>query len=236
MDVLIAEDNTETTNLYRVALRSRGHEVTSTSDGLECLQVYKDTANKVGKERLTPYDVVVLDYRMPKLDGLETAKAILKINPQQRIIFASAYVRDTLRDSVKNLQRIVELIEKPFEPKSLVELIENTRAIQELTEINSLVTDMDVAHASISGEYVLKGIRRMNSILGTTTINALISEVEDRGIVFEDEERYSARDLQSLLRSVFGDHVGTFLMRFFMGYFVKEPANNDKNSSLWNTR
>jgi CheY-like chemotaxis protein len=35
-------------------------------------------------------DVVVLDYKMPGKDGMEVAKEILTINPDQRIIFASA--------------------------------------------------------------------------------------------------------------------------------------------------
>ncbi|MDQ3967915.1 MAG: hypothetical protein M3275_05910 [Thermoproteota archaeon] len=36
--------------------------------------------------------VVILDYKMPKKDGLRVAKEILDMNPEQRIIFASAYV------------------------------------------------------------------------------------------------------------------------------------------------
>ena len=40
---------------------------------------------------------------------MEVAKEILAINPHQRIIFASAYVWETLIDSVKELKQIVEL-------------------------------------------------------------------------------------------------------------------------------
>ncbi len=47
-----------------------------------------------------PYDAVVLDYRMPKKDGLGAAKEILALNPSERIIFASAYVDETLRESI----------------------------------------------------------------------------------------------------------------------------------------
>lgn len=229
MDILIAEDDVDTANVYRTALKSRGHDVTVTLDGLECLQVYKNISSSAvtkSKDQFTPYDAVVLDYRMPGLDGLETAKAILKINPQQRIIFASAYVRETLRDSVKSLQKIIELIEKPFEPKTLVELIENTYAHQELTEINLLMEDLDDEQATISGEDILKGLRRMNNMLGTTILGALIRESHEQGIVFEEERRYRASDLQSLLKSVFGDHGGIFLMRFFTGYFSSAGKND----------
>jgi two-component SAPR family response regulator len=47
---------------------------------------------------------------MPKKDGIEVAKEILEMNSKQRIIFASAYVKDTLEDAVKELKRVVELI------------------------------------------------------------------------------------------------------------------------------
>jgi response regulator RpfG family c-di-GMP phosphodiesterase len=38
-------------------------------------------------------DAVILDYRIPRKDGIEVAKEILEINPKQRKTFASAYVR-----------------------------------------------------------------------------------------------------------------------------------------------
>lgn len=226
MNVLIAEDEKDASNIYRVALQSKGHNVTITSNGQECLQLYKNAANRseTGENRFLdpPYDAVVLDYRMPKLDGLETAKAILKIHPEQRIIFASSYVRETLSEMVESLQTVVELIEKPFEAKNLLELIENTSTIQELREINKSVVSMDIHHMSIGTRDIRKGLERMSGIFGSVIIQSLIKEVEERGIALEREESYSANDLQSLLKSILGDHVGIFLMRFFMGYFRKD--------------
>jgi CheY-like chemotaxis protein len=83
----------------------------------------------------SPFDAVVLDYRMPKKDGLEVAKEILELNPSQRIIFASAYVKETLRESVKELRQLVELMQKPFLPKALVDVLEDTEAYPELKKL-----------------------------------------------------------------------------------------------------
>lgn len=225
MNILIAEDQQDTATLYRIALESRGHSVTITSDGLQCLQKYEEASRKASAETTsqTPFDAVVLDYRMPKLDGLDTAKAILKINPEQRIIFASAYVKETLHDAVKNLDKVVELIEKPFEPKALVELVENTSAIQELREINELVTNMDLTNMTIAAEDLRKGIERMSSIFGPVILRSLLSEFEERGITAEKDKSYSAGHLQEQLKAIFGDHTGIFLMRFFIGYFRSSP-------------
>jgi two-component SAPR family response regulator len=41
---------------------------------------------------------------MPYINGIEVAKEILAVNPHQRVIFASAYVKDTVIDSIKNLK------------------------------------------------------------------------------------------------------------------------------------
>jgi DNA-binding NtrC family response regulator len=76
----------------------------------------------------SPFDAVVLDYRIPGKDGLQIAKEILELNPEQRIIFASAYVKETLEDSVKELKRVVELMQKPFDADVLVDTIEDKEA------------------------------------------------------------------------------------------------------------
>jgi CheY-like chemotaxis protein len=138
--VLVAEDDESVCAMYRAALESRGHHVVISHDGQECVDVYKQAMAKSGHR---PFDVVVLDYRMPRVDGLEAAKEILKASKGQRIIFASAFVKETLMDSVKDLGQVVELIQKPFEPKVLVDLVEDTSTTKELKEINKLVSKLN---------------------------------------------------------------------------------------------
>jgi DNA-binding response OmpR family regulator len=142
MRILIAEDDPEVVQAYKDALYSRNHQVTVTSNGEECLKVYnknlprpkKEKENK-SKNTSSSFDVVVLDYKMPKKDGMEVAKEILEINPEQRIIFVSAFVRDTLEDSVKQLKRVVELIQKPFDIDVFIDTIEDKEVYQGLRKL-----------------------------------------------------------------------------------------------------
>jgi FixJ family two-component response regulator len=39
-------------------------------------------------EHIQPYGAVILDYKMPKVNGIDVEKEILSVNPRQRIIFA----------------------------------------------------------------------------------------------------------------------------------------------------
>jgi DNA-binding NtrC family response regulator len=82
------------------------------------------------------FDAVILDYKMPKKNGMEVAKEILNLNPHERIIFASAYVKETLVDSVKQLKKVVELMQKPFDMQALVDTIEDKEIYNGLEKLN----------------------------------------------------------------------------------------------------
>jgi CheY-like chemotaxis protein len=139
--VLIAEDDEDTALTYRMALKDAGYEAKIVDNGEECAKIYLEKFQefrllKSKKTAVHPYDqpfeVVILDYRMPRMDGLQVAKEILTINPRQRIIFASAYVKETLKDSVKGLKQVVELLQKPFSSQILVDMIRDKQVYKQL--------------------------------------------------------------------------------------------------------
>lgn len=134
--ILIAEDDDNTGELYLVALGARGHEVVLTKNGKECLAKYQADLKKSKGDFKKTFDTVVLDYSMPVMDGLEAAKRILVLRPDQRIIFASAHVADTLAEAIKELRMVVELIPKPFAIQELVNTIEDKKVYEQLSRIN----------------------------------------------------------------------------------------------------
>jgi len=109
-----------------------------------------------------PYDVVILDYSMPSINGMEVAKEILAINSHQRIIFASAYVKETLEHSIKQLRQVVELIQKPFELSKLVDTIEDKEVYEDLRTLN---IDVDlVKAANPTHEQIIDLLERLKRI------------------------------------------------------------------------
>ncbi len=163
MLILVAEDEPDIRKMYRAALEARGHEIVISVSGEECLNVYRENlreelkgnnndsnaANVDKNDTLPPseitisppsanaFDVVILDYKMPIMNGLDVAKEILQLNPEQRIIFASAYVTEVLQDSIKELKQVIELLQKPFEISVLVDTIEDKEASKGLMKVVS---------------------------------------------------------------------------------------------------
>src|SRR4029077_9808710 len=130
MKILIAEDDTDIALLYRVALQNRNHHVVMTDNGIDCLTIYreefKNFISRMGcldNNKQHVFDIVILDYRMPGTNGIEVAKKIIRINPKQRIIIASAYPRETLSSYMKELLHLVELVQKPFDVGTLIDTI-----------------------------------------------------------------------------------------------------------------
>jgi CheY-like chemotaxis protein len=151
IEILLAEDDKDQPRLYKRTLEERGHQVLLTNNGEDFLKVYHSklqniTLNTDPSEHAQPFDAVILDYKMPKINGLEVAKEILAVNPHQRIIFASAYVKETLMDSVQELNQIVELLQKPFGQGVLVDTIENKEIYAELQKLNVKIDDIKAAN------------------------------------------------------------------------------------------
>jgi CheY-like chemotaxis protein len=120
-----------------------------TKDGKSCVDKYmqewkktpqtkKSVASSLEEpvEIITPFGVVILDYRMPIMDGMEAARRILTAVPDQRIVFASAYLKETLLESLKHLNRIIELLSKPFSLDQLVSVVEDEHLYKQLHELN----------------------------------------------------------------------------------------------------
>ena len=120
---------------YKLLLESRNHHVVVTSDGEQCLQTFfahhapngtsSENPNQHSKSsKTTEFDLVILDYRMPKKDGLQVAQQILAMAPKQRIIIASAYSHELVELTASRAGYSVELLTKPFEFDMFLGLIE----------------------------------------------------------------------------------------------------------------
>ncbi len=70
--ILIIDDEANIRRMTRLTLEAAGYEVGEASDGVQGLQVYEDGSN---------WDAVLLDQRMPGMDGLETLGDLRRLIP-----------------------------------------------------------------------------------------------------------------------------------------------------------
>jgi DNA-binding NtrC family response regulator len=79
--ILIVDDEKNILDLYDQELQDEGYSTFLAQNGKECLEIIKN-------EEL---DLIVLDIRMPKMDGLEAIGNIIDINNKIPVIINSAY-------------------------------------------------------------------------------------------------------------------------------------------------
>lgn len=79
--ILIVDDEKNILDLYDQELRDEGYRTFLAQNGKECLEIIKNES----------LDVIVLDIRMPKMDGLEAIGNIIDINNKIPVIINSAY-------------------------------------------------------------------------------------------------------------------------------------------------
>lgn len=166
MKILVAEDESDIALMYKDMLEQRNHNVTLTRDGSECIQAYHAAIEELehtSEEYLSknpPFDAVILDYAMPNMNGLQAAKLILVANKHQRIIFASAYAKSTIEQSVLELHAVVEILQKPFDVEVLINLIENKSVHEELKKINASLSKQEQIQVGQLWE-MLHGLKKL---------------------------------------------------------------------------
>lgn len=107
--ILIVDDEEHIRQMMRLTLETAGYEVGEAADGLQGLANFGDGSG---------WDAVVLDQRMPGLDGLETLRRIRERNSGVRVIMVTAYASVELAvDAMK--VGATDFVRKPMTPEIL---------------------------------------------------------------------------------------------------------------------
>jgi CheY-like chemotaxis protein len=114
--VLVADDMKLNQYIIGQLLTERGAELVTASDGLEAL------------ERCTeqPFDLILLDIRMPRLDGIEACRAIRKLNSPNALVPIVALTAHMFEEEQLNFFSIGmnAAVVKPVEPETFLPLLQ----------------------------------------------------------------------------------------------------------------
>ncbi|RUT68785.1 DNA-binding response regulator [Flavobacterium cupreum] len=127
--ILIVEDELGIVQFLQQGLQEEGYKVTTANDGAKGFELIQNQQ----------FDLILLDWMLPKINGLELCKAIRIKDHTTPIIFLTA--KDTVQETIEGLKAGAnDYIKKPFSFEELVERIKIHFRKGKATEILSLGT------------------------------------------------------------------------------------------------
>jgi len=113
--ILIVDDEPSVSAVMRQVLEALGYSSSICNNGNEALLQFQDGT----------YDVVLTDYRMPEMSGIELCRQIRKCNSSVPVILMSGY-SPTTEENEMHLSPINLILEKPIEMACLDRAIKSS--------------------------------------------------------------------------------------------------------------
>lgn len=174
--IFVVDDDRLVLTTLSSDLDRAGYTVKSFESGLSALEAYKES----------PPDLVLLDIRMPEMDGIEAAGAMLKIAYRPILILSAYDDNEIVKGSID--VGVSGYLVKPLQPSQLVPTIETT-----------LARSRDVG----------KLLKNNDDLVSNTEKNRLISTavgiIMERSKVSRDQAFFRLRDVARTQRRPLGD-------------------------------
>ena len=115
-EILLVDDEPDICMVYQIVLEDSGYECTSYTDSVKALQEFKPYF----------YDLILLDIKMPVLDGFELCKKIRELDGIVHIIFITASEEYYEQFRSKHFPELgkINYIQKPIENEELVQIVD----------------------------------------------------------------------------------------------------------------
>ncbi len=134
--VLFVDDEPDLLTLYR-RLAEKYYNTVTAKNGAEGLKVLKDQG---------PFAVLVTDYRMPQMDGVELLTAARKICPDTVRIMLTGYAESEIAINAVNSGRIFRFLTKPCSTKDLLQAINAG-----YEQYRLIIAERDILENTLSG-------------------------------------------------------------------------------------
>jgi DNA-binding NtrC family response regulator len=143
--ILIVDDEEKMRHLLSIMLERNGHQVAQACDGKDALEKIKET----------PFDMVITDIKMPRMNGTALLKKITEMEIPCPVVFITAFA--TVESAVEAMrQGAVDYITKPFEEERILLTVERTVSLSRIMvenrdlrqEIRKVAGDNEIVCAS----------------------------------------------------------------------------------------
>jgi PAS domain S-box-containing protein len=111
--ILLVDDERSVVEMETAIFQRLGYDVTSATNSLRALEIFRSRPGE--------FDLIITDYTMPNLTGIDLSKEIRLIQPDIPIILCTGFSEKVTEKSAMDLG--VELAMKPFGMKQIAELV-----------------------------------------------------------------------------------------------------------------
>jgi len=154
--ILIVDDDKSIRKTLRDILEFEKYVIDEAADGLECIVKIKQSA----------YDVIILDVKMPKMDGMEAIEKIQNISPDTPVVMISGHGNiDTAVEAVK--KGAFDFIQKPPDLNRLLITLRNA------LDKSNLITEKKVLQKKVTAS-------KVQEIIGNSPGIQLIKETIEK--------------------------------------------------------
>ena len=194
---LVVDDNDIARTVIVDMLRGMTFEVGQASSGKSAVEEVKK-ASAAGR----PFEIVYLDWRMPIMDGIETARQILSLglSPTPRFVMVTAHGREELLKELESTN-IEDALFKPVNPSILFDTTMNLLAPKPLEQREvqefSLISDSSGLGAIKGARVLLVEDNDINQIVASELLQdaGFVVDVADNGLIALEMLEKTAYDL-----------------------------------------
>ena len=124
--ILIVDDEKDMLALLkRIISEETEHEVVTETDPVRALELFKEK----------PFDLVITDLKMPKMDGIKLLESIKKVSPDIAVVILTAFA--TIETAVEAIRKgAYDYITKPFRRERILLTVEKVMKWQEMVREN----------------------------------------------------------------------------------------------------
>ncbi len=188
MNILLVDDDSSVRRVLQFKLQKQGYTVSTASDGLQALEALKEK----------PFDLLLSDIRMPKMDGLELLENARTIQPNIKIILLTAHATVTQAVQAVKLGAF-DYITKPFDDEELFVAIDKALRFERLESENrklrSKLKKVESGNQMIGASRPFRELKSMIQKIADTDATILISGESGTGkeVVARSIHRESSR-------------------------------------------